>query len=251
MRGCTLLLGLMVVVSGGISGASEPSVGSITVTGNAELRVVPDEVVLALGVETLDLDLARAKADNDARIGAILAVARDHGVPREHIKTDYLEVEPRYEDSYIHRDFVGFLVRRSMVITLRDLSRFEDLLSAALTAGANYVHGIDFRTTELRAHRDRARSLALVAAREKAEAMAAEYGRTVGDPTQISEGYSGWWSPYGGWWGPRWQGAAQNVVQVAGGGSAGSEGPTVPGQLAVSATVNVVFRLTGGGTTSD
>ncbi|MEJ2211004.1 MAG: SIMPL domain-containing protein [Anaerolineae bacterium] len=35
---------------------------TVTVTGEAEVRVVPDEVILTLGVETWDKDLGRAIA---------------------------------------------------------------------------------------------------------------------------------------------------------------------------------------------
>jgi uncharacterized protein YggE len=220
---------------------------TISVRGHAEIRVVPDEVLLTLGVESFSEELDGAKADNDRRVTAIVAAAVAHGVSTEHLKTDYLEIEPRYKDSYEHQRLLGYLVRKSIVITVRDLEAFEDLLAESLTAGANYVHGIEFRTTELRRHRDRARSLALVAAREKAEAMASEYGRLIGDAVTIGEGYSGFWSPYGSWWGGRWGGgASQNVVQTAGGGGPQPNGPTAPGQLSISAGVNVTFELLGG-----
>ena len=45
-------------------------------------------------------------------------------------------------------------------ITLKDTSKFEDVLTESLQEGANYVHGIEFRTTELRKHRDAVRALA-------------------------------------------------------------------------------------------
>ena len=38
---------------------------TITVSGDAEVRVVPDEVILTLGVETWDKDLDAAKEEND------------------------------------------------------------------------------------------------------------------------------------------------------------------------------------------
>jgi uncharacterized protein YggE len=208
--------------------------------------VVPDEVLLTLGVESFAEELEDAKADNDRRVKAITVAAKNRGVSSKHLKTDYLQIEPRYKDSYEHEQLLGYVVRKSIVITVRDLSSFEPLLGEVLTAGANHVHGIEFRTTELRRHRDRARSLALVAAREKAVAMASEYGRTVGDALNINEGYSGLWSPYGSWWGGRWSGgAAQNVVQSSGGGGPQPDGPTAPGQLSVSAGVNVTFELLG------
>lgn len=217
---------------------------SITVTGEAEVRVVPDEVVLTLGVQTSDRELSVAKAENDRRVEAILASAEEQGIEREHLQTDYLEIEPRYRDAYEAFDFIGYFVRRTVVVRLRDIEGFESLLAAVLEAGANYVHGIDFRTTELRQHRDRARSLALQAAKEKANAMAADMGQRIGQPLTIREDHFGWWSWYGTWWGSRGGGRmSQNVVQSAGPATRDLEGPTSPGQLSVTARVTVSFEL--------
>lgn len=175
---------------------------AITVNGTAEVKVPPNEVILTVGVETDSLDIVKARAANDQRVTAIVEAARTHAVASEHVKTDFLDIQPRYNDS-ARREFLGYFARRSLVITLRDVSKFEPLLSSVLTAGANYVHGIDFRTTDLRKHRDAARAMALTAAREKAEAMAATLNVSLGAPVTIHEGHSGWWSPYSSWWGTR------------------------------------------------
>lgn len=216
----------------------------ITVAGEADVRVVPDEVVLNLGVETDDLDLAVAKARNDERMSRVIDAARDAGLPDNLIRTDYLGIEPRYDYDGRERIFLGYWVQKSVSLTLRDIDAFEDLLSAVLEAGANYVHGIQFRTTELRLHRDRARALALEAARDKAEMMAGELGHTVAGTVLIREDRSGWWSSYGGWWGGGRGGyMSQNVVQNAPGGGASADGVTVPGQISVTAHVSVTFEL--------
>ena len=222
--------------------ASQKS-GFITVTGDAEVRVVPDEVILTLGVETWDKDLEVAKSQNDERVKRVLALAQNYEIEPKHIQTDHISIEPRYHDNYEKRDFIGFFVRKTIVITLKDLSKFEDLLTSALGAGVNYVHGIQFRTTELRKHRDEARALAIKAAREKAIALTGELGQEVGEPHSIREDQSGWWSWYGAWWGSRWGGgAAQNVVQNADGGSFSTEGGMAPGQISVNARVTVSFE---------
>jgi uncharacterized protein YggE len=216
----------------------------ITVTGEADVRVVPDEVVLTLGVETDDLDLAAAKAENDARMSRVVAAAEEAGLPDNLIRTDYLGIEPRYRFDGPDRIFLGYWVQKSVSLTLRDIDAFENLLSAVLEAGANYVHGIQFQTTKLRSHRDRARSLALQAAREKAEAMAGELGHAVGQTVLIREDRSSWWSSYGGWWGGGRGGyMSQNVVQNAPAGGATTEGVTAPGQISVTAHVTVTFQL--------
>jgi uncharacterized protein YggE len=217
----------------------------ITVTGDAQLRVIPDEVILTLGVETWDKDLDTATAQNDAIVKRVLALASDYGIDPEHIQTDYVSIEPRYRNGYYEeRDFVGFFVRKTIVITLRDISKFEDLLADTLGAGVNYVHGIDFRTTDLRTHRDEARSLAIKAAHEKAAAMAGELSQTVGEPRLIREEHSGWWSSYSSWWGSHWGGTmAQNVIQEVASTALTGESSVAPGQISVNARVTVSFEL--------
>jgi uncharacterized protein YggE len=216
----------------------------ITVTGDAEVRVVPDEVILTLGVETNDMDLTAAKAENDARMARVIAAAEGLGVRTNLIQTDFVGIEPRYTYERAQRHFLGYWVRKNTAITLGDIDTFETLLSRVLEAGANYVHGIQFRTTALRNHRDRARSIALRAARDKAHLMASELGREVGSPFLIREDHSGWWSWYSGWWGNRGGGAlSQNVVQNAPTTPGATDGATAPGQISVTARVTVTFNL--------
>ncbi|CAG0947597.1 26 kDa periplasmic immunogenic protein [Anaerolineae bacterium] len=214
----------------------------ITTTGEAEIKVAPDEVILILGVETWDKNIQNAKKQNDDRVKKITALTKDFGIDPKHVQTDQINVEPRYRNGlYTDADFIGYFVRKTMVITLKDVSKFEDVFTGALSAGATHVQGVQFCTTELRKYRDQARALAIQAAREKARALAGELGRKIGEPQSIQENQSSWWSSYS----ARWGGAmTQNVVQNVGSGSAFSEeGTFAPGQISISARVTVTFDL--------
>jgi hypothetical protein len=215
----------------------------VTTTGEAEVLVVPDEVVLTLGVETADKDLREAKQQNDAIVAAVLAAAQANGVDPKHLQTDHVSIEPRYRDNYEQRDFVGYFVRQTIVVTLKDIEQFDALLTDALEAGATHVHGIQFRTTELRKHRDAARKLAIQAAREKAVALAGELGQEVGQPHEIREDQSGWWSWYNTWWGGRASAMTQNVIQESGAAASDTETTLAPGQISVTARVTVSFEM--------
>lgn len=217
----------------------------ITVSGEAEVRVVPDEVIVTVGIETWNKNMQIARNENDEIVKRVLALADELGIAGQHVQTDYVSIEPRYRNGYYEdRDFIGYFVHKNIVVTLRDLTRFEDLLAGALDAGANYIHGIEFRTTELRQHRDEARALAIEAAREKAEAMAGELGQQVGQPLLIEEQQSGWWSGYNSWWGSRFGGGmTQNVIQETGGVSVLADSSVAPGQIAVNARVAVTFEI--------
>ena len=224
----------------------ERAQNTISVNGTAEIRVVPDEVILNLGIETNDMSLTTAKQANDVRVRKVIAVAKAAGVEDRRLQTDFLDVEPRYETVNNVRTFRGYWVRRAVAITLRDISKFDALLSDALEGGANYVHGIEFRTTEFRKHRDEARARAIRAAQEKAAALVKELGLSLGKAQSIEEYPVGWWSSYGYYargWGNRMEAqAVQNSIQEAG-AAAPEEGTLAPGQILVSAQVRVVFTI--------
>lgn len=230
--------------------AQEIGSRQITTSGQAEVHVVPDEVILSLGVETMDKNLAESKRLNDIRVQAVLALAKAFAIAPEHVQTDHLNIEPRYTDSHAQSELIGYFVRKTVVFTLKDVSKIDALTSAALEAGANYVHGIDFRTTELRKHRDEARAMAIRAAREKAVALAAELEQSVGKPRNISEGYAGWQygSGMSGWGNRGYGGYAQMTTNAfknfsSEGGAESAETGIALGQISVSASVSVTFDL--------
>jgi uncharacterized protein YggE len=220
---------------------------TITVTGDAAVKVVPDEVILILGIQTSDKDLMIAKKQNDECLKKLMDLTKQLSIDPKYVQTDFVRIQPRYTDSYTQQNFVGYFVQKTVVITLKDITKFEDLLTGALLAGVNYVHGIEFRTTELRKYRDQARDLAIKAARDKADALAGALDRQVVKPTSIREDQIYWWSSYGSWWGGGYGGQmSQNVVQNAGGGS-GAEADDYStialGQISVNARVTVTFEL--------
>jgi uncharacterized protein YggE len=197
-------------------------------------------------VETFDKDLRQVRRLNDQRIKDVLAAVTAAGVANKDVRTDYLNLQPEYEDRDAnHRRVLrGYVQRTTMVITLRDVSKFETLLTGTLRAGVEYIHGIDFRTSEMRKYRDEARVLAIKAAREKAIALAAVLDQQIGRPTSITEGGGGWLSNYGGGWGRGSQGMSQNVMQSSvGGQESGQDRTLAPGNVSVRANVTVVFEL--------
>ena len=238
---CYSLSGAQVQVAAAAGEAGQDRL--VTTTGDAELRVPPDEVILNLGVETLDPDIQAAKRRNDAIVEKVFAVAERHGIEPAHIQTDFINIQPRYND-YEPAEILGYYVRKSIVITVREMDVFEDVLTQVIEAGVSHVHGIQFRTTNLRQYRDEARALAIQAAQEKAEALAVALGQTIGEPHAIREDQSGWWSSYGAGWGWRGGGGlSQNVVQDVGSSAPLDDSTIAPGQIAINARVTVSFAL--------
>ena len=216
----------------------------IAVSGTAEIRGAPDEVNLRLGVESRDPKLEEAVKQNDARTAAVLKFLKEAGIASKDIQTDYVEIHPQYDTDRHVQQIVPeyYQVRRNLGVRLRKVDQFDAVLKGALTSGANYVLGIDFRTTELRKHRDAARQQAIRAAKEKAVALAQELEVTVGKAQSIQEQTnSGWWGANNSY--ANYNAMAQNVSQAAPGGGDGGEGNLAVGMISVTATVNVTFLL--------
>lgn len=220
------------------AGGDEP-LRLISVSGEAEIRVVPDEVSISVGIETHNSNLRKAKANNDEVIKDVIAIAKSYGIDARHIQTDYIYIDQWYRDE-------EYTVRNTVTIILRDIAKFENLLTSLVDAGITEVHGIDFRTTKLREYRDEARALAIQAAKEKATDLADALDQDIGLPHSIREDQINTWSGYHYWWGFGRSGGAmtQNVIQDFGGGSSQLTGDTVaPGQISIKANVSVSFAM--------
>jgi uncharacterized protein len=240
----TISMAALIALACGINQA-QSAPPSVDVQAAAEVKVVPDEVFMVFGVETTNPKLAVAKTDNDSRVKKLLAIAQQLKIDPKFVQTDFIQIEPVWEDDEDRRaKHVEYRVRKNISVTLRDVPKFEELLSRALEAGINYVHGVDFRTTELRKHRDRAREMAIQAAKEKAELLASQLGRHVGEAQRISEYGGGWYSSYR-FWGQGYGNYSNVQAQVSSqsGSSGYGDGTIALGQITVTASVTVSFVL--------
>jgi uncharacterized protein YggE len=86
------------------------------------------------------------------------------------------------------RIFRGYEVSKSVMVRLTGLSRFEEFFAAILQTGVSAVNSVKFETSKLRENKDKAREMAMKAAKEKATAMAAAIGQSIGRAIKITEG---------------------------------------------------------------
>ena len=222
------------------AGLQKEGLPLITVTGQAEIRVPPDEVVFDLVVVRLDKDLSAARQQSDESVRQILAIARRYDVPQQNVQTDYISVEMKYstdaeeddDGKKAKREFVGYELSKSVNVRFTDLTRFEKFFAEVLSAGVSEVKRVTFHTSQLRKHRDQARAAAIRAAREKAVALSAEIGQTIGKAHAIEEE------------GPSRSSASSNNYSIVSGSYSADESSSfAPGTITVTAQVTVSFLL--------
>lgn len=216
----------------------------ITVSGQAEVRVPPDEVVFTLGVESVDKDMLAAKKRTDDSVKEVLSIARRNNVKAEDVQTSHISIQPKYSTDdltyeqrrAVKRELVGYQVSKTVAVVLRDISRFDSLLTDVLKAGVTSLSNVEFRDSQLRKHRDQARAMAMRAAQEKANLMAHEIGQSIGPAYSITEGGGANYSR---------SNVTQNTTTTISGDLSESESDSAiaPGSISITAQVTVRFRL--------
>ena len=217
---------------------------SINVTGTAIINVVPDRALIQLGVQSNGASPREVAQVNENTTQMVVKAVEGLGVAPKDIVTDRYIIEPIY-DSYESLYIKGYRIHNLIAITLRDVEKVGEVIVAALEAGVNQVVDVEFYINELRQYRDQARSLAMAAAKEKAQDLAQAAGVEVGCVLSIHENT---WSAYNGWWSTRnrdmWtQNIIQNVSPESGAAFSDLEGPLKLGQIAVRAEINASFAL--------
>lgn len=166
---------------------------TIQVTGTADVQVVPDEVAFALRVTKSDKSLQVAKTQNDENIARIIALTKRFAIDAKDVKTDFISVSEKYDrvklkdDDEYENVFAGYTVSKTIVVKLRDLSRFENFLSEIVKIGVTQISNVSFQSSEIRKYKDQARAMAIRAAKEKAAAMTQELGQSIGKAVSIEE----------------------------------------------------------------
>lgn len=246
----------LVTLLAALCGAAQAELGvndrpAINVTGEAEVRVVPDLAVVKVQVQHCGVDLVATRLSNQQSAKAVLAAAREAGgKPEDQASTPSMSFPHRYNCPEVgekERE-TGHTVNTLLTLRLSKIEQIDPLLTALSTRPEVRLQDVEYRTTELRRHRDEVRAKAINAAREKAQALAVELGQNIGPAILINadadtRGGSWSWSQFGNG-GMQFRGAMmQNVLMDAGGGDTSGSELAAPGKITVSASVQVRFEL--------
>lgn len=161
---------------------------SISVTGTAVTRTMPDTIVWRISTSDFDRDLVSAKETSDRKLKAILGLRDELKIDKEDLETGHLSIRREYEyDERGHQKaFKHFAVTRSVTVRQRDVNRFDEFFSK-LVSSAEMEVSVNFESSGLHELRAETRLKALRIAQEKAEAMVKELGANLGKVIRIDE----------------------------------------------------------------
>jgi len=228
---CLLASGVMLAASAYADGL--PTSPYIQVNGHGELQVAPDMAYISMTLEKTSQDAKSARADVEERAAKVIALARKLGLTDKDIDAPSVTVEPNYQwvtgsTGSGTRKLMGQHVSRGIVLTLRDLSRYGELVDGLFQAGVTELGGVDADRSDRQALEQKARALAVADARTRAAGLAQSAGVNLGTVYSIAE--------QGGGFGPR-----PMMAMAAAKSSAAPE--YLNGKIEISADVTVFYLI--------
>jgi uncharacterized protein YggE len=128
----------------------------IEVSGQGVVKAVPDILTLHLSVQKTGQNIKAAKQAVDKRTAEAIHVARSIGIEKRDITSTQIYISPQYHYDHHQRKVIGYQVRRSVAMTLRDIDHYPALLKGLVNAGVNGISGTSARYSKPDKLRDEA-----------------------------------------------------------------------------------------------
>ena len=170
----------------------------IWVSGQGTISVAPDLAILDFGVETRAVNVSEANNQASVAMDAVIEALKARGVNDEDIQTSRFSIYPHYDYIEEEKDgvrsskevLVGYRVRNSGIVKLRDLDAVGEVIDEVVTAGGDNVRisDINFTLEDPKPKMVELREMAVADAKAKAEHLAELSDVSVGRLIYISEG---------------------------------------------------------------
>jgi uncharacterized protein len=157
----------------------------INVTGEGKVKVVPDQAIIIVGVENVGTNAAEVKKKNDTSIDAVIKFLKSSGLPATDYQTRRVNLNRNYD--FEKKKYTSFIASQTIVITLKDLAKYDNLMIGLTDAGVNSINGVEFRTSKQSQYESEARAKAVQAARGKANDYAAALGQKAGKALMVTD----------------------------------------------------------------
>ena len=219
-----------------VSGNGPDLRDTITVTGNADLSVQPDQAEIYLSITTESANAKDAQDKNRETSNKVIDTLKNSGVKGVDIetsgynlgkKTRWDETQKRYVDD-------GYSLVHTLKVTTTNLEGSGKIVDAAVLAGANGVESVSFGLTKESQKKLQTQALmkATEDARSEAQSIASSLGVSLGKVTSVQE-TNFYYTPY-----------KYDLVALSAGGADAPAPTTIsPQKVDVTSRVDAVYLI--------
>ena len=190
----------------------EPSAfRSFTVSGEGKITAIPDVAQFTFSIITeggkdpegkqasYGAGIAKLQKENTEKGNKIIGFIKSQSVEDKDIKTQNYNLEPRYQYFNCYQpmdgkskscpppEIVGYTIRQTVSIKVRDFAKIGDILAGVVENGANFVSQLSFEIDDIDKIKNQAREEAIKKAKEKAESIAKAGDFRLGKLLSIEE----------------------------------------------------------------
>ena len=160
----------------------------LDISATGEVSRVPDVAVISAGVVTKAATASGALQNNAARMQRVVAALKRAGVADRDIQTSNVNLNPdyRYPENQSPQ-LTGYTASNNVSIRFRDIRTSGQILDALVGQGANQISGPNLTIDKPDLALDEARTKAIAAGRERAQAYARSLGMRVVRLVAVSE----------------------------------------------------------------
>lgn len=211
---------------------------TVSVAGEGKSLTAPDTLSINIQISELGKTTKDAQDKANAKITKIKEVLKEFNIPKQNIQTTNVNVYTEYDRSNNTRKLLGYRSQQDLNIKVQGewfAEKGGDIMNKISEIGEINVNNINFIVDDKSKAMEDAREKAFNDAKAKAEQLAKLGGLSLGKPTMITEQeiqYSYDRPMY-----------AKEMAMDAGMGNAMNEAALSPGQLELTARVNIVYEL--------
>ncbi len=184
----TLVMSILFLTSTGCTPIQNPTFENETyqtlhTSAIGTVELAPDLAHVNIGVRSESNDVLKALDENITRAEAVKEAVIELGVAVSDIQTENFSVFSQQKGTPVPETITtSFIVENTISIIVRDIDLLGDILTAAIDAGANTIHGIQFNVDpeKQEAAVEEARLKALQNALAQGAAIAETAGVTLG-----------------------------------------------------------------------
>lgn len=161
-----------------------PQVPQISVTGEGKVKITPDQAVVTVGFQNSGKDAKEVKTLNDEVVDRVIKFLKKSGIPASDFKTNNVSLYKNYD--YEKKKY-NFQASQTLSITLKDLSKYDEIMMGLNDAGVNSINGVEFKSSKMDDYEREARKKAILDAKQKAQDYVSVLGQKVGKALLITD----------------------------------------------------------------
>lgn len=202
----------------------------INVSGEGKIKVVPDQAMLTVTVETKGNNAKEVKKINDEQMESVLKLLKKMNLPATDYKTQRVSLNPQYD---YEKKKNTYNAQQTIEILLKDLSKYDELMGGIVENGINRIDNVVFQSSKLSQYQSEARKVAMKEAKLKAEDYVTVLGQKVGKALTITDNTQTYY--------PQPVFATMRKMEM--GDSAAPRETLATGEITITANVSVNFIL--------